>query len=91
MCAQSAVAPFVADHTLPTVSALQARPLAGSAVPPHMSTTVSPSMVTHTDAPTSPRSAKLRSNSSRTCANRDVHVPCTDMTAHPCFVIVPAP
>src|SRR5439155_6866700 len=51
----------------------QARPIARSAVPPQRSITVSPSRVTQTEAPTSRRSAKLRSNSSRTAPNRGSH------------------
>ena len=75
MCAHSAVAPFVHDHTSPIVSRSHARPVSGSAVPPHRSTTGSPSTVTHTEAPTSSRSAKFRSNSSRTAPNAVAHVP----------------
>ena len=43
--------------------------------PPARSTTVMPPTMTHTDAPTSPRSAKLRANSSLTEAKRGSHVP----------------
>src|SRR5258708_20351416 len=74
MCAQSAVAPLVHDQTTPIVSRSHARPAAGSALPPQRSITVSPSRVTQTDAPTSSRSAKLRSKASRTPSNRGSHV-----------------
>ena len=50
---------------------------ASSAHPPARSTTVSPSTTTHTAAPTSPRSAKLRANSSRTAPKRSSHRPDT--------------
>jgi hypothetical protein len=34
-CAHSAVAPFVQENTMLTVSRSQARPVAGAAMPPH--------------------------------------------------------
>jgi hypothetical protein len=84
MWAHSAVAPFVQDQTWPMVSRRHSTAgvvsVAGLASPPHKSTAVSPLTFTQTDAPTSPRSAKLRSNSSRTWENRPVQVPPTVMT-----------
>src|SRR4051794_3157268 len=77
MCTHRATAPFVQDQTTPMVSGSHAPPVVGSATPPHRSTTVSPSSVTQNDAPISPRSARLRSNSSRTDAKRGSQVPCT--------------
>ena len=68
--AHSAVAPFVQLCTTETVSRSHAVPALASAMPPHTSTTVVPSSVTHSDAPTSARSVKLRTNSSTTGANR---------------------
>src|SRR5262249_13852407 len=68
------VAPLVHEKTCTMVSRPQGTAgvvaVAGRASPPQRSTSVSPRTVTHTDAPTSPRSAKLRSNSSRTWENR---------------------
>jgi hypothetical protein len=55
MWAQSAVAPLVEDQTCVSVSDCQGAPVSSRAVPPHKSTTVSPSHMTHTEAPTSPR------------------------------------
>src|SRR5690349_3069933 len=77
MCAHSAVAPLVHDQTSTRVSSVHSAPVAGSAVPPQRSTTVRPSTVTVTDAPTSSRSAKFRSNSARTSTNRGSCVPLT--------------
>src|SRR4051812_726627 len=74
------------------VSRSHRRPVAGSAMPPHRSTTVSPSTVTQTDAPTSPRSAKFRASSSRTSSKPGAHVPSISAlvaNAHP-PVSVPA-
>src|SRR5215471_4989663 len=75
MWAQIAVAPFVHDHTTTVVSLSHGRPLSGSEKPPQRSTTVVPSTVTETDAPTSPRWLKLSSNSWRTRSNLGSHVP----------------
>src|SRR5688500_15436084 len=66
-CAHSAVAPLVQEWTTEIVS----RPN----VPPHTSTTASPPTVMHSDAPVSPRSAKLASNASTTGWNRSSQVP----------------
>jgi len=54
---------LVEDHTCVSVSDSQGVAVSTRAIPPHRSTTVSPSQTTHTEAPTSPRSAKLRTNS----------------------------
>src|SRR6266545_2833996 len=67
-CAHSATAPLVADHTLPIVS--WAHGWSGRAVPPHRSTTVCPSSVTHTDAPTS----EPTSSGSATFNVRGMHI-----------------
>src|SRR5579871_5247557 len=67
--AHNEVAPLVEDHTTPIVSSFQGTFVAGRAVPPHKSTTVLPSSVTQTDAPTSSRSWKFFTNSSATCSN----------------------
>ena len=75
MWAHSAVAPFVQEYTTTRVSASHGRSVDGSATPPHRSTTVRPSTVTHTAAPTSSRSAKLRASSSRTASKPDSHTP----------------
>src|SRR6266540_1936727 len=77
--AHRAVAPLVHDQTTTIVSSTHGARVPGLATPPHRSTTTSPSTVTETEAPTSPRSAKLRSNSSRTAANRGSAVPCAVM------------
>ena len=79
MCAHSAVAPLVPDQMWVTVSSVHGRPVPGSATPPHRSTTVSPSTVTQTDAPTSPRPVKLRVNSSRTWSNSGAQLPWVSM------------
>jgi len=63
------------DHTTTVVSCAHGRPVAGSARPPHRSTTCVPSSVMHTEAPTSARSAKLRSNSVRTRSKAASHEP----------------
>src|SRR5262245_6760381 len=75
MCAQSDVAPLVADQRWLTVSSCQASPVSGRATPPHRSTTVSPSTITHTEAPTSPRLRKFSMNSRRTRLNSGCQVP----------------
>src|SRR5215467_5612317 len=67
--AQSEVAPLVEDHTTLIVSSFQGPFVTGRAIPPHISTTVSPSKVTQTDAPTSPRCWKFCLNSSATRSN----------------------
>ena len=75
MWAHSAVAPLVQEKTMPTVSFFHGALVLGSAVPPHRSTTVLPPTVTHTEAPTSPRSPKLRSKASAILSKPDVQVP----------------
>src|SRR5215467_11490529 len=67
--AHNEVAPLVEDHTTQMVSSFQEVLVAGRAIPPHKSTIVLPSSVTHTDAPTSSRSWKFFTNSSATRSN----------------------
>jgi len=68
MWAHRAVAAFVHENTTTRVCSAHARPVAGSASPPHRSTTVSPSTVIVTAAPTSSWAAKLRANARRTAS-----------------------
>src|SRR5262245_30980265 len=82
MCAQSDVAPLVADQRWLTVSSCHGSPVSGRATPPHRSMTVSPSAITHTEAPTSPRLRKFSMNSRRTRLNSGCQVPDTS----PCSV-----
>src|SRR2546421_7334619 len=77
ICAHRVVAPLVADHTWVIVSSTQGLLEAGSALPPHRSTNVSPSIWTQTDAPTSPLSWKFRVNSSATRSNLGSQNPAT--------------
>ena len=66
MCAHSAVAPFVQENTMLTVSFFHGVLVLACAVPPHRSTTVSPPTLRQTEAPTSPRSAKFWAKASAT-------------------------
>jgi hypothetical protein len=77
MCAHSAVAPLVQEKTMLIVSFCHGALVFGSAVPPHRSTTVSPPTVTQTEAPTSPRSPKLRSNASAILSKPGLQLPST--------------
>ncbi|MDP9845894.1 hypothetical protein J2853_005105 [Streptosporangium lutulentum] len=70
-----AVTAFVHEYTSTGVSLSQARPVCRSAIPPHRSTTGSPSRNTANAAPSSSPSAKCLSNTSRTRENRGSHVP----------------
>ena len=80
-CAHSAVGPLVVDHTFTRVSRSHGRLRAASAQPPHRSTTVRPSSMTVTAAPSSPRSRKFSSNAARTAANRSSQWPSMRMSA----------
>src|SRR5471032_264320 len=77
--AHKAVAPLVQEKTMPTVSRVQGVPFL-STVPPHRSTTVSPLTVRHTEAPTSPCSAKFLAKASPTRSKPFLQVPSTLMT-----------
>ncbi len=74
-CAQIATAPLVQENTIDTVSRVHGTLSVGRAMPPQRSTTVRPSWCTQTDAPTSARSRKLRSNSSATATNLGSQLP----------------
>src|SRR5476649_879290 len=76
--AHKAVAPLVQEKTMPTVSRVQGVPFL-STVPPHRSTTVSPPTVRHTEAPTSPCSAKFLAKASATRSKPFLQVPSTLM------------
>src|SRR5262249_33915284 len=67
--------PLVVEATLTMVSAVHGRVRAASACPPQQSTTRAPSTDTHTAAPQSRRSVKLRANASRTAAKRGSQTP----------------
>ena len=82
----SAAIVFVVDQTLMIVSSCQSPSTPGTpassssgpskvAVPPHRSTTNSPSTVIATDAPTSPWVSKLSSNAVRTASKPGATVP----------------
>src|SRR5215207_2344095 len=60
---------FVVENTLMIVSSSHGTVPAASWVPPHRSTTSSPSIVTATDAPTSPSTAKFSAKASLTLPN----------------------
>ncbi len=76
-CTQVLVNPLDPENTLTKVSWRHGRRPSASCQPPHRSTTSSPSTHAATAAPTSPRSAKLRSNCSRTPSNAGAHDPPT--------------
>src|SRR5262249_45189066 len=68
MCAHNADAPLVAENTIETVSRDQGAPPSAT-LPPHRSSTVWPSTVMHTLAPSSPRFSKLSTKVSNTALN----------------------
>src|SRR5690242_15911016 len=76
MCAQKADAPLVQEKTTQTVLCSQGSP-STALRPPQRSTTVLPSRVTATLAPTSPRSSKFATKASATPENFESHVPLT--------------
>src|ERR1700749_4425179 len=84
--AQIAVAPLVQEKTMPTVSFFHGALVLGSAMPPHRSTTFSPRTVSATEAPTSPRSPKLRSKASATRSKPRAAVPSIFTGGHPSSV-----
>ena len=74
-CTHVLVNPFDPENTLANVSCCQGRSQAASCQPPQRLTTSSPSTHVATAAPVSSRSAKLRSNCSRTAANSGAQNP----------------
>src|SRR5215470_12686812 len=73
--AASAVIVLVVEKTLVIVSWPHGTVRASSAQPPHRSTTISPSMLTASEAPRSSPDSSLAANSSRSGSNRALHVP----------------
>src|ERR1700730_5317977 len=80
-CTQVLVRPFDPENTLANVSCCQGRSQAASCQPPQRLTTSLPSTHVDTAAPISPRSAKLRSNCSRTASNSGAHNPAIGTSA----------
>src|SRR5713101_3156410 len=77
MCAHRAVAPLVDDHPIHRVSSAQGWLEIGFALPPHRSTTLSPSRVMDSEAPISPLSWKFFTNSPATRSNCGSQNPAT--------------
>src|SRR5690348_18373622 len=75
-CAQNADAPLVQEKTTQIVSRSQGSP-STALHPPQRSTTVRPSSVSETLAPTSPRVAKFSTNASATAEHLASQVPLT--------------
>src|SRR5262245_15397419 len=73
--AASAVIVFVVEKTQVIVSSVQGTVWASSTQPPHRSTTISPSMLTATEAPRSSPDSSLAVNNSRRGSNRALQVP----------------
>src|SRR6516164_4542745 len=73
--AASAVIVLVVEKTLVMVFSPHGTVRASSAQPPHRSTTISPSMLTATEAPRSSPDSSLALNSSRRGSKRALHVP----------------
>src|SRR5687768_7682804 len=90
ICAHSAVAPLVQENTIETVSPVHGRRVAGSATPPQRSTTVRPSTVSASEAPTSPRPLKLRTNSSASISNAESQRPSTAPSCKECLKLLDA-
>ena len=66
---------LVEDQTLVMVCSSHGIVLASSRKPPHMSTTLSPSMSTTIDAPSSSPESRFLASALRTASNRSSHVP----------------
>src|SRR4051794_18049118 len=73
--AESDVIVFVVDQTFVIVSDAHGVVFSASVQPPHMSTTISPSSVTATDAPRSSPESMFAESSSRILLNRGSQVP----------------
>src|SRR3954447_13850697 len=73
--AASAVIALVVEKTLEMVFSAHGVVRASSAQPPHRSTTISPSMLTTSEAPRSSPELSLAANSSRRGSNRALQVP----------------
>src|SRR6478609_6696014 len=83
--AHVAVMPLVQEYTTTSVSASHAGASGSSALrPPQRSTTRSPSTVTHTEAPTSSNSSKLRRKASATASKWGWQVPARSTIARFC-------
>ena len=63
------------ENTLVIVFSVHGTVRASSAQPPHRSTTISPSMLTASEAPRSSPDSSLAANSSRRGSKRALHVP----------------
>jgi hypothetical protein len=66
---------LVEDQTLVMVCSSHGIVLASSRKPPHMSTTLSPSMSTTIDAPSSSPESRFLASALRTASNRSSHIP----------------
>src|SRR5205085_1361907 len=73
--AASAVIVLVVEKTQVIVLSVHGTVRASSAQPPHRSTTISPSMLTASEAPRSSPDLSLAANSSRRGSKRALHVP----------------
>src|SRR5439155_20054357 len=72
--AASAVIVLVVENTLVIVFSVHGAVRASSAQPPHRSTTISPSMLTASEAPRSSPDSSLEANSSRGGSKRALHI-----------------
>src|SRR5882724_861819 len=72
--AASAVIVLVVENTLVIVFSVHGTVRASSAQSPHRSTTISPSMMTASDAPRSSPDSSSAANNSRSESNRALHV-----------------
>src|SRR6516164_3447189 len=73
--AASEVIVLVVENTQAIVFSVHGTVRASSAQPPHRSTTISPSMLTASEAPRSSPDSSLAANGSRRGSNRVLHVP----------------